>query len=179
MKGIYAKISIALFIVIWSFHAQGTITRDNTPDPQYARFADDYFQYSLLIPKEWHKSDFDLRYKRILVLGKGRYPRIKITATVQDHEERDKWQCWKDWYFADSRLMVIKIIEEKAFTRIKGLKGRLIVFEYKRGSKRFLQRMLLAQFNRTMLVIECSAPVKTFYTHAGIFDATMSSIQIH
>lgn len=176
-------IYILFFFCIFNIHpllsqVKSTIDTADPVDPQYARFTDSRFNYSILIPKEWHKTDYDLTYKRILILMKDSQSCIKITASPNDDESAIQWARWKDWFLGTSGILITKIIEEKTFTRVKGLTGTLIIFEFKQGKKTYLQRLLLAQFKDTFLTIECRAPVKQFYNFAGIFDATMSSLTI-
>lgn len=179
MKNFIYILVLVSMLCILPVNVHSSIDTENTVDPQFARFTDSRFNYSLLIPKEWHKIDYDLTYKRLLILNKDSDTSIKISATQNNDETTIQWSQWKDWFLGESGILITKIIENKAFTRIKGLNGTLIIFEYKQGKQVYLQRLLLAQFKDTYLSIECRAPVKSFYNFAGIFDAAMSSLEVY
>jgi hypothetical protein len=130
----------------------------------------------LKIPRQWHKSEYDLGYKHILALtGKGR-AWIKITASVRDDEEKRKWDRWQEWYCRESGSVITTILDNREIAPGHGIKGNLTVFESRKGRERFLNRILVAPVDEYLVTIECRAPLPSFPRHAFIFDAAMSSV---
>ncbi|MCP4130370.1 MAG: hypothetical protein GY754_05265 [bacterium] len=159
-----------IFILLWTTHIGA--------DEEFSRYRDSRHNFSILIPRIWTKAKVDLKYKQILVLSRRDRSEIKITATKPDPKEKEKWKNWKKWYTKGIGRRLSEIIETKAITINKNITGKLLIFEYVSRGRRVLQKILLARFNETLLVIECSSPIKSFYKHDETFNIVMGSLMI-
>jgi len=177
MKKILARSLILLIVAVApSYGALETGTAEN---PDQARFTSREFGLSLIIPREWHKSEYNLLYKHILILNGKNNARMKISAVVNDEKENQKWYQWQEWYTNNSGHVVTTILEKKDINYGPKIKAALIVFESMKRKQKYLNRILLARSEKALIIIECSAPVTVFYQYAMIFDTAMSSLNLN
>lgn len=125
----------------------------------------------------------DLDYKYVMVLSNRDSAEIKVTATAADEQETEKWETWSEWYASDpgANLKVIlekENIEKKSAKEDAKRQSKLIVLQYNRQNTTFLKRIMIHRYDGKLLVIECGAPVKAFYSHEKTFNRVMQSLEL-
>jgi len=177
MKKILAQTLFLLIIALAPSY--GAIETGTAENPDQARFISREFGLCVIIPREWHKSEYNLLYKHILILNGKNNARIKISAVVNDEQEKQKWEQWQDWYTNNSGHVVTTILEKKDIDYDPEIKETLIVFESMKRKQKYLNRILLVRSEKALITIECSAPVNVFYQNAIIFNTAMSSLDLN
>jgi hypothetical protein len=172
-----AALAIIATCILFSVSSYGEIDTPRAGNPDLSVFTSGKFGFSVSVPRRWRKSEFNLQYKHIMILAGPGGARVKITATVNDDEEKQTWANWKDWYAGNQESEINTITESKTLKYDKNGSGTLYVFESYQGSKRFLVRLLLINLETSLMAIECSAPINEFYRNTGIFDTVMSSLK--
>jgi hypothetical protein len=142
----------------------------------FSRISSSNFNYSILVPHCWEKTQADLNYMDVIVLRKGRYSEIKVSASRVTDKELYKWETWKDWYLRGRGSAYTDIIEKEDIDLGGNAKGKLIILEYTSGGRRIIQRILIARNSETMVVIECAATIDSFYKYSDIFNTVMGSL---
>ena len=145
-------------------------------DSEFVRLHNSRYGLSFLVPSEWRLSRADLDYKSVYIIRRNKNTDITLKLSDYSDVEMKKWESWKEWYLDGIGRKLTEIIEEKDIPIDKGITGRIIVFEYYSGRIKFLQRIMLARFNNTLLVIECRAPFSSYHKYAETFTAVMSSL---
>jgi len=134
------------------------------------------FGFTLLTPDAWKKYSYDLGYKRIIHFRKKGYVRIKITAVTNTPDERNKWSQWKKWYIKGIGRSLMKIAESDMETFDSGLTGKVILFQYKIKRTKIIQKILYITTEKSLLIIECRAPVYSYKKYSEIFNTVTLSV---
>ncbi len=166
-------------IIITSFMAILLISAEVFPLTDFVNYNNSRFNYSFNYPGTWEKKEIDLVYKHLLTISLDNYTEIKVTASEADDEEKEKWQSIGEWYSKGTGSKMRLILEKKNFKLNKNIVSRLLVFQYHLDKRKMLKRMTITDTGRSIIVIECSAPVKTFYKYDSLFNAVLRSIRIN
>jgi hypothetical protein len=143
----------------------------------YFRYTNSEYRFSVALPKNWHRRKINLWYKHLYILNRDRYTEIRITATVPDLKELDKWESWQEWYTSGIGGKIRQITETREVVIDETIIGRMLLFDYTENRRRILQRVLIVKFNNSLVTIECKAPVTTFDRYKNTFDQIMASIK--
>ena len=164
-------ITIALFLLMTP------TTRASSEDdlPSFSRYSNTTYGFTLLTPLGWEHTEVNLPDRQILVLSRKDGSEIRISATPLDEKEKNKWDNWRDWCIDGIGGSLNEIVDRKDIRISKDINGRLIIFEYTAG-RPVLQRVMIARFNKTQVVIECLAPTRLFTHYVDIFNTVMRSI---
>ncbi len=146
-------------------------------DESYIDYTNQTFKYKAFTPVGWSKSDFDLKYKHILKLKKGKNTEIKITAIEFSKDEIDKWNNWRLWYTDKIGKNIWVITETDNFLQEKDITGKLIVFQYDSSCGKMMQRILISKTKKFIYIIECSSPLNLFKNYTDTFNTVMGSIK--
>ena len=144
----------------------------------FSKYTNKSFNFSFLYPDSWQRKVINMDYKHIVLLKKGYNITVKITARKVDPTVREKWQRWKTWYFTGYGRWYRKIIETKTISIKNKAKGKLHVFAYTQRGIRILQRLLVFEHKKNMIIIECKAPLSVFYRYSPVFDTVMGSFTV-
>jgi hypothetical protein len=146
-------------------------------DESYIDYTNQTFKFKAYIPVGWTKSEFDLKYKHVIKLKKGKTTEITITATEYSKDELDKWNNWRLWYTDKIGKNIWVITETENSHQEKNLTGKLIVFQYDAGCGKILQRILISKTNNFIYVVECRSPLNLFKNYTDTFNTVMGSIK--
>jgi hypothetical protein len=149
------------------------------PITDFVPYNNSRFNFTLMYPGTWEKREIDLVYMQLLTISLDNYTEIKVTASGADDEEKDKWNSIREWYSKGTDLKMRLILEKKNFKLNKSTVSRLLVFQYWIGKRKMLKRMTITDTGSSIIVMECSAPVKTFYKYDSLFNAVLRSIKIN
>jgi hypothetical protein len=163
------KITTLFFLLLFAITLQA--------DESFIDYSNKEFKYKAFLPAGWTKSEFDLKYKHIIKLKKGKNTEIKITATGFSDDEIYKWDNWRSWYTDKIGRNIWVITETDKFLQEKDITGRLIVFQYDGDCGKILQRILVSKTKDYIYVIECRSPVNLFKNYTDTFNAVMGSIK--
>jgi hypothetical protein len=128
----------------------------------FVQYNNSRFNYSFLYPGTWEKNEIDLVYRHLLTISLDNYTEIKVTASGADDEEKEKWHSIKEWYSKGMGTRMRLILEKKKFKLNRSTVSRLLVFQYRVGKRKMLKRMTITETGNSIVVMECSAPIKTF-----------------
>lgn len=145
--------------------------------PSFNRYTNSAYNFTLLVPLGWERNEVNLPDKQILVLSRRDGTEIRISASPLGEKEHGKWDNWRDWCIDGIGRSLNEIVDRDNIRISKDISGRLIIFEYT-AEKPVLQRVMIARFNTTQIVVECLSPTATFPKYDDIFNAVMRSIDI-
>jgi len=145
--------------------------------PSFTKYTNAEFGFTLIIPLGWEQTDVNLPDKRVLLLSRKDGSEIRVTASKLDDKENDKWDNWRDWCIDGIGRSLNEIVDRENIRISKDINGRLIIFEYTAG-KPVLQRVMIARFNNTQVIIECLSPTRLFQDYVDVFNTVMRSIEI-
>jgi hypothetical protein len=147
----------------------------SSADSEYTNYRNDSFRYTITVPSSWNLYDLNTEKRHILYVYPNNSVMIKVKALkstdsgTEDVLHNKSWNLWK----IDSRLN--KIIETENIQVSKNIEGKLLVFEYRKGKNTVLQRVLITRSNDSIFIIECRAPVYSFYKYDAIFNNALAS----
>ncbi len=144
-------------------------------DP-YRAFTDREYGFTIKVPASWKTEQVDLGYRRLIICSKSRSTDIVISASRQNLEDIEKWDNWEKWYTSGRNFSIRRIIESKNVLLEKNMVGKILLFEYGPGGSRILQRVLISKFSDTLIIVECRAPVSTYYRYSDTFTTVMGSL---
>ncbi len=169
MKRLIALFTLC-FLVVSSFAFSETELRN---------YNNSRFNYSFIYPAKWELRELDLIYRHIVTISLDNYTEIKVSASGTDDEEKDKWNSIEEWYTRGKGSKMRLILEKKKFKLNENTVSRLLVFQYWTGGRKMLKRMTITNSGNSIIVMECSAPIKTFYRYDRMFNAILRSIKIN
>ena len=167
-----AKTFLLSAAVLMAF--QGHSNGAGTADPWYVKQKCEPFNYEIIIPSKWHTDELSLSTRHIFVSYFG-LAEIKVrafnsdNAGIEDTVRKNSWNLRR----IDPRLN--KIIETEKISVKKNISGKLFVFEYRSRRNRMIQRTMITKNNNTVYIIDCKAPLKSFYGHEKDFNIALSS----
>lgn len=144
----------------------------------YNSYSNARYNYHVLLPKGWEKSVMDLGYKHVILLNKGRYTEIKVSAMKPDKDDLKKWEDWSEWYIKGVGKRLLRIIETKNILIEKDIVGKVILFGYLDHHGNALQRVLIAKYLDNLIIIECKATLAYFKKYTETFNVVMGSLRI-
>ncbi len=148
-------------------------------ETEFRNYNNSRFNYSFIYPATWEMKELDLIYRHIITVSLDNYTEIKVSASGTDDEERDKWNSIKEWYTRGKGSKMRLILEKKKFKLNESTVSRLLVFQYWIGGRKMLKRMTITDSGNSIIVMECSAPIKNFYRYDRMFNAILRSIKIN
>jgi hypothetical protein len=149
------------------------------PSTDFVQYSNKRFNYSFIYPGTWEINEIDLVYRHLLLISLDKYTVIKVTASGADDDEKEKWNSIKEWYSKGTGSRMRLILEKKNFNLNRSTVSRLLVFQYRIGKRKMLTRMTITDTGSSIIVMECSAPIITFYEYDRIFNAVLRSIKIN
>ncbi|TAL32936.1 MAG: hypothetical protein EPN93_14805 [Spirochaetes bacterium] len=141
----------------------------------FATYKNEAYNYSIQVPNEWALSEMSLANKHIMYSCPDKLTEIKVKALKSGESDIDRIANKSKWNLRDIDSRLNKIIETGNITITKNIAGKLMVFEYTQGRRDILQRTLVAVNGGIVYLIECKAPVGTFYKYEEIFNTAFSS----
>ena len=167
-------ITILFFLLVTP---EWTHARDREVIPSFTKYSNSTFGFTLIIPLGWEQTEVNLPDRQVLTLVRRDGSEIRVSATKLDEKEKDKWDNWRDWCIDGIGRSLNEIIDRENIRISKDINGRLIIFEYTAG-KPVLQRVMIARFNNSQVVIECLSPTRLFPDYVDVFNTVMRSIDI-
>jgi len=142
----------------------------------FVRCSDSEFKYSLLVPENWKRVNYNLQYKHILLLEKDPYTTIKVTASKALQKEKEKWKNWSDWYIQGMGYDLKEIIDTNSLQDENNLVQKILIFEYTYRQKKIMQKVYLCELNDMMVAIECRTRKNFFYQLNKTFNTVIHSL---
>jgi len=142
---------------------------------RYADYKNEAFNYEIKLPAGWFSTHLDLEDRHLLYCYPDRFTKIKVKALKSDEQDLDRIVQSNIWKIRDIDPRLNEIIETGKISVKKNVYGKLLVCEYRSRNNRFLQRTLIAANNGIIYVVECRAPIKTFYRYEPYFNSTLTS----
>lgn len=146
--------------------------------PSFRTLTNTQHGFRLLVPADWRERNADLKHRRISIFTHGPATEIVVTAIDPDREDIRQWDDIQSWYIKGIGRSMVTIMESKSITLSRDIVARIVLFEFSLRGSRVLQRVLIARYGETLLVIECRAPVRHFSRYASIFDQVMGSVSL-
>ncbi len=178
-KPTFAALAALFACLLLRAPSSGGIDTPVPGNPDLSVFTSEKFGFSISVPRKWRKSEFNLYYKHVINMAGPRGARVRVTAVVNDDQEKEKWANWKDWFAPEPGGRVKSIIESRVMDYGASGTGVLYVFESYGNRRRSLVRLLLITLEKTLIAVECSAPMGEFYKNAALFDKVMVSLKIN
>ncbi len=141
----------------------------------YSTYKSDAFNYSIQVPGEWSLTEMSLASKHIMYSCPDKAVEIKVKALKSADADVDRIANKSKWNLRDIDSRLNKIIETGNITVTKNIAGKLMVFEYAQERRDILQRTLVTVNGGIIYIVECKAPVASFYRYEDIFNNAFSS----
>lgn len=148
--------------------------RPVTADPLYVKQKCEPFNYEIIVPSGWHTDELTLSRRHIFVSHHG-LAEIKVRAYTADDAGLDETMRKNSWNLRKIDPGLNKIIETEKISVKKNISGKLLVFEYRSRRSRMIQRTMIAKNKDTVYIVDCRAPLKSFYGYEKVFNIALSS----
>ena len=143
-------------------------------DPWYVKQKCEPFNYEIIVPSRWHIDELTLSKKHIFISYHGS-AEIKVRAFTADEAGIDETMRKNSWNLRKIDPQLNKIIETEKISVKKNVIGKLLVFEYRSRRNRMIQRTMITKNEDTVYIIDCRAPLKSFYGYDRVFNIALSS----
>jgi hypothetical protein len=145
---------------------------------RFISYKNNDFNYEIMVPASWRLVDLNLKDRHIMYSYPEKSTEIKIKAIRTAEEDVDRIVRNNRWNLSNIDSRLNKILETGKIAIKQNVYGKLLVFEYHERKKTMLQRTLISVNGGIVYIIECKAPVKTFYSNDEIFNTALSSFNV-
>ncbi len=146
-------------------------------DPHYARYSNKTYNYEITVPSRWKTDEVTLEKRHIFISFSG-HNEIKVRAFVSEEPDIDKTIRKRKWNLRAIDPNLNRILETEKITVRKNITGKLLVFEYRSRNRKLLQRTMITRNGDTVYIVDCKAPVRTFYRNEEAFNIAHSSFRL-
>lgn len=144
-------------------------------DSAFTTYKNEAYNYQINLPSSWHNSELNLENKHVLYCAAGTHVKIKVKALKTDEQDLDRIAQTNAWNIRNIDPRLNEIIETGKITIKKNIFGKLLVCEYRSRNNTYLQRTLITINKGIIYVIECMAPVQSFYRYESLFNGSLAS----
>lgn len=144
---------------------------------QYGTYINKNFNYTIVVPKSWPKEESAIADKHTMFAKLSANTGIKIRSFRSSDENIEKIIHSETWDLKKIDPRMNKIIETEKIQIQKNITGKLLIFEYRAKKSNLLQRTLIAINSGIIYIVECKAPLTTFYKYEDIFTTALASFK--
>lgn len=139
-------------------------------------YRNERFNYSIVLPASWERSDLTLEEKHLLYAFPDRSTEIKLKAMRSSESDLDKI-AGERWNLSGIDPNLNKIIETGRIGIRQNVTGKLLVFEYRSRAGTMLERTLITHNAGVLYILRCSSPTASFYRHEAAFNTAMATFR--
>ncbi len=158
--------------MVFQFHSAPT-----TGDNQFIKKRCETFKYEITVPAHWNTDEVTLEKKHIFVSYFNK-SEIRIRAFLTEEDDIESTVRKQRWNLRSIDPLLNNIIETKKIHIRKNIRDKLLVFEYRSNKQKVLQRTMISRGKDIIYIVDCKAPLRSFYMHEKFFNIALSSFSI-